>query len=382
MAAPVTGPIVIEVNGTTPDTPLITPRYDLQRRWKQAKPFTTVLPYFRKVAYASGTVDSPFGARAVSSDLDDYDVWAPLLSAARGKLVARISSRAELLTAAFELGESCGMIERRALQLARAFSALRRRDFSAVNRALNAPRNYRPKGWRKRARDTGGLWLEYSFGWAPLVGDIQNAVDVLQEPIKSVFVSATAKGGSPEAQHLSPKILEVDPDAVYPYTDYSYSHRYKVFQLAVVRMGAEIGIENPNLWLANQLGLVNPFKTAYELIPFSFLLDWVGNVSQFLFQGTDFLGLSLQNAYTTRFMRGSYSYKSEYSYHWFEPVWGDPPYMQRYSSTYKTTTSGVFATMDRQLGISNATLTTKPALIPNWRRAANAVALLLGTLRG
>jgi hypothetical protein len=65
-------------------------------------------------------------------------------------------------------------------------------------------------------------------------------------------------------------------------------------------LGAEIFVSNPNLYLANKLGFVNPGVIAWELVPFSFVIDWFVPVGNFLSQWTDFVGLTLQKAYTTK----------------------------------------------------------------------------------
>ena len=63
-------------------------------------------------------------------------------------------------------------------------------------------------------------------------------------------------------------------------------------------------ITNPNLLLANRLGLVNPLSVAWELVPFSFVVDWFSGVGNVLDGYTDLLGLSVVDTYSVRYLRG------------------------------------------------------------------------------
>lgn len=62
---------------------------------------------------------------------------------------------------------------------------------------------------------------------------------------------------------------------------------------------AEVSISDPILYRTNQLGLVNPAAVAWELVPFSFLVDWFIGVGSWLNGLTDFVGLSLQKSFRT-----------------------------------------------------------------------------------
>lgn len=48
------------------------------------------------------------------------------------------------------------------------------------------------------------------------------------------------------------------------------------------------------------LGLANPLKTIWEVIPFSWFVDWFTNIGKVLGQVTDFLGLQVKNCVVSR----------------------------------------------------------------------------------
>jgi hypothetical protein len=68
-------------------------------------------------------------------------------------------------------------------------------------------------------------------------------------------------------------------------------------------MAVDVRVDNPNLHLAQQLGFINPLSVAWELVPFSFVVDWFGNVGQVLASFSDFAGLSQVNPRTTTFQK-------------------------------------------------------------------------------
>lgn len=128
---------------------------------------------------------------------------------------------------------------------------------------------------------------------------------------------------------------------------------------------ATVYIDNPNLALANQLGFVNPATVAWELVPFSFLVDWFVPVGRFLSTWTDFAGYQFLEPTTTRYVTTTYVFTKSNS---------------RDGVTYvedKTRT-----TVMRTSGIATPSITDMIDFKLSPWRAATAVALLLQTFRG
>lgn len=251
-----------------------------------------------------------------------------------------------------EWRQSLGMIANRSIQIGRAARSLRKGDFNGFVTQLGVrpKRKHRRKPPRiKLHTDVSGLWLEYWFGWAPLYGDIFGAADIIGQPIPSGSASGT--GGS---THYS--------------ADYSYGGARIIDIRLFVKCGADILLVNPNLFLAQRVGLLNPATIAWEVLPFSFCLDWAFGVSNFIESFTDFAGCELSNSYTTTLLKGT-----------------DVAYDRVYGGQGRSTISG--DGMLRNSGI--------PQPMPNWHvlanlkssitRAASAASLLtqsLSRLRG
>lgn len=206
---------------------------------------------------------------------------------ARAKFMDELSDRSEWLVNLAERKQAVDMISNRARKLLSFCSQLKNaykkgRPSVVITRRLlrTLGRTIAPRSFHGRpvSRDAAGAFLELHFGWEPLVKDIYNAVQLLQQPIKSSRIRARGR-----------------PVPITSQYEDSTSHA-SVSGKCVGFMSAQVEITNPNLWLANNLGLVNPATLVWELIPFSFVVDWFVNVGDFLHQYTDFLGAELKHA--------------------------------------------------------------------------------------
>lgn len=220
-----------------------------------------------------------------------YPNWANVIySRLYDKLLGKVSERASLLTALAEYRSTSVMVGNRLLQFFRAARSLRKGRFREFLKILNVsplPRHRKTK-WT-RPRDFSSLWLEYWFGWSPTIGDIANAIDVLQGEIpgEKVRVSSGDRNIVLKTSRLAP--------FSYPRYVHSVSCTY------IMQLRARITVTNHNLWLANQLGFVNPVRTAWELVPFSWFADWFTNLGQVLGSFTDTVGITISDVWLTRY---------------------------------------------------------------------------------
>lgn len=120
-------------------------------------------------------------------------------------------------------------------------------------------------------------------------------------------------------------------------------------------------VTNPNFALANQLGLINPGTVAWEIVPFSFLVDWFIPVGAWLNSFTDILGYDVLYPFTTT-TREVTAITSSIP---------DPPYL-----TWSRETSSGFW-FARTLGLPAYKLVRPPFKGFSVARAATAIALLV-----
>lgn len=357
------------------------------QRWKygQAMPHSMVLPYELQVSTAQISEHSSVSALQFLRSVDDFE-WNSAYAVCYSRLLEAVSARAELLVTVAGLSQSVAMIEARAIQLLKVVKALRKLDFGGAARALKV-QDWRPKNG-KLPKTVGDAWLEFSFGWSPMISDIYNAVDVLQSPIKSCWVKARAA-----SLQRNTKIPVGDGDSrsynwanetPYPYQTVAEWHQ--IVSKAGVQMGLECSVENPNLWLANQLGVINPAKAAWDVLPWSFVVDWVFPISQFLSYGTDMIGLSVGNAYTTRVVQGQNIYRYLGMLHHWEAGTGlnddgTSPRLLMMDDPDERYSMGTFFAMRRVLGLTKPVPYVAPQVITGWKRAFNACGLLMQALR-
>lgn len=138
-------------------------------------------------------------------------------------------------------------------------------------------------------------YLEVIFGWQPLISDIKAACDtVIQGADKLEFVRASAQ------TEYEWKTLKERPRWYKESADYHGTVRCVA--------AAGIRITNPNRWLAERAGLINPAAVAWDVVPFSFLVNMVSNVGALVNSITDFAGLSFEQPSVTFTSRGNRSY--------------------------------------------------------------------------
>lgn len=143
-------------------------------------------------------------------------------------------------------------------------------------------RNLRRGRWRQAWRDLGTSgpeprgrsipqkWLEMQYGWKPLLSDVYGSVDALARRDNSDW-RVTGKG-SVRVNLGNAKSISHNPG----YTDVSV----RGWKGCFVRIDAVP--ENDMLKALSALGVTNPAVIGWELVPFSFMVDWFLPIGQYL----------------------------------------------------------------------------------------------------
>lgn len=204
-----------------------------------------------------------------------------------------------LLVSIAEARETIDLIATTVSRIVRSYHYARKGKWSQAGNIIS--------GWRKNrpARPIRG-WLSYHYGVLPLLGDIQGAFALVHQGLRDQPVVQGRRYVS-QPYALPPK----------PFSAKDWKMR------GTCEVGAEAcfraRIDSPIIDLMQQMGFYNPFLVAWELVPFSFIVDWlipVGNALQAL---TANLNLTFHDGYlntkvVTDFTWEGYSSSRRYIY--------------------------------------------------------------------
>jgi hypothetical protein len=164
-----------------------------------------------------------------------------------------------------------------AFSIAKSFQALRRGN---VRRAMDelgiSSRKHEPRG-----SNVTNKWLGLQYGWKPLLSDVYGACDALARRNADDW-SVIAKGKARAKNYYK---YAVSP--VFNGANGSASNGFDACTVtAEVTTGALTRIDaipaNTALQSFTSLGLTNPLLIAWELVPFSFVVDWALPIGSWL----------------------------------------------------------------------------------------------------
>lgn len=198
----------------------------------------------------------------------------------------------QLGVALAEASKTVGLISSTALRLGSAYRNLRKGRigdaFSALGVSGNTRVPYHLRGFgskrvsaqmhrkalERRRRNTTNLslfaanaWLEMRYGWTPLLYDVYGSAEAaayLLHANKRDLKITGHYGVDQEVIPASPSYVASGKAGVHCRHDHWYE------------------IENETIRNLNSLGLVNPASIAWELTPFSFVVDWFLPVGDWL----------------------------------------------------------------------------------------------------
>jgi len=276
------------------------------------------------------------------------------------------------------------MISRSAITIARALTALKSGDIRGVAKALqvtpptnadrmrasilrararhirenaldrqlaNTPVGWIPQkqGFTAYDRELSARWLELQYGWMPVVKDMYGAGCALAQQLNNPYVQTY------RARLKRPLIVNLTTPNIALAQAYT---AYGVDRGQLVARIKEVNVPQLN-------GLVDPSSVLWELTPWSFVIDWVipiGNYLQARGLAQSLTGTFITTLSTIEYFKCNSVATNKYSI-------PDPPFWYRYWKLTGTRT------------VSTSLSTPPPRVKPlgeilSWKRAANALALL------
>lgn len=171
-------------------------------------------------------------------------------------------------------------------------------DDEAMNRWL---RSEHRKGRRKRkpskSKRVSSAWLEYQYALMPLVYDIYGTLEALKEGLRgdNFLFSVQRTIGGPVSPDIFCAATGLDTSI-----EVSGSVRESARVVYTGRMRASL------LSAMVELGLNNPWAIAWELVPFSFVVDWILPIDKVLNSFTAPLGVTFVDGYLDKRIAGKF----------------------------------------------------------------------------
>lgn len=183
--------------------------------------------------------------------------------------------------------QSISMISGMMIKVLNAYRAVRQGNMAAAAAHLGVSLRG-PRRIRNQSKALANGWLELQYGWLPLLSDIYQTTLAIQAKRRQKAPLIRVTGSS--ARDKSRTTSSSDGTTT---TTYAFETKMTAKVILYFRL------ENEDLRFAAQMGLTNPLALAWELVPFSFVLDWLLPVGSYLSNFDATLGL--------RFVKGGYT---------------------------------------------------------------------------
>lgn len=171
--------------------------------------------------------------------------------------------------------EAANMVAKNAMKLVHAYTLLKKGKWRQFCNTLGISAR-RP---RRGQDNVPALWLEYSFGWAPLLSDIFTMIDSTFD-VPAAFVRQVYRKEYPDENLTTSSNTKL--------------YRNGTYKVRGVATGL-VFVDTPAIYAASQYGITNPLAVAWEALPFSFVVDWFVPVGDFINSLGATAGLKFKN---------------------------------------------------------------------------------------
>ncbi len=341
-------------------------RSSVTRSWNtQMPPFLSPLSwgFSRRVVNVSESSAGPY-----YRGVDDHPIvdFTHVLNNSWDKLQSAIGDQSSWGTNLAEARQATDTVTKHALALAGFASNLHKGNLYGAYRDLtndffnNVDKSRGHRGFgpvrnkgKNFSKDFAGAFLEGHFGWEPMMDDIHSACQTMS---KADFGFRYIHGSGSDSSSTDTR----HQDDFWTFT------RAQTKTDLRFKQGCRVRISNESAFLASQMGLINPATVAWDLVPFSFVVDWFANVGQVLGAMTGFVGLDVDLAYHTQ--------SQQFFYHTETTSDNHVDYI------HTAFEEDLFA-VGRSPGLVGPSLEVKPFKGFSPTRGATAMALLLQQLR-
>lgn len=196
------------------------------------------------------------------------------------------------------VGQIVGLIGHNAKKITDSIKNLKKGNFPKAIDSLFAGRSRKFKnGGPNHKRDLAENWLELQYGWKPLLNEIHgvfSSLDVFQDVGESFVQQVTASSSAR---------LRKTTTYNHPSVSFTAKGLETIDTLTRAKITLRFKIESPLKAFLAQTGFTNPVNLAWELLPFSFVVDWFVPIGPFLETLSSWDGLNFLDGCQTIFTR-------------------------------------------------------------------------------
>lgn len=248
-------------------------------------------------------------AVASTSIIDEIPSLPSFDSSLEGRAIRKLAERADVdinnvAQDLVQFRQTTNMIARSATRIASSYSALRKGNFSSAVKSLHNPKGQTYRNRPSHSRDLASNWLELQYGWKPLLQDIDGSMRSLANFLHSSDIVRSVRASSKsESKYRWPIRFAnqpIDFGNSSPLSVIGYGDRES---LNVVSLGVRFKLDNAMKAFYSQTGFTSPVNLAWELLPYSFVVDWFLPIGPYLESMSYFEGMRFIDGHKTYFVR-------------------------------------------------------------------------------
>lgn len=203
-----------------------------------------------------------------------------------------------------ERKQTSDLIHRTAKSLADGLRDLRRGRPDTIARFLKVKT---PDGSKRRpkplsTKELADKWLELQFGWMPLYNDMYSSLESLAKARDRVWRTRIAASASFRDMNASMSQWQ-DVVPVRRSENAIYTRKYVLY----------VGVSHEGRKSLAEFGITNPLSVLWEIVPWSFAIDWFIPVGRFLDSLDAYTGLVFEKGSSTSFEKTDIRYRSRAS---------------------------------------------------------------------
>lgn len=209
-----------------------------------------------------------------------------------------------------EAGKAADLVASTSRQLLTAYRSARKGNMKAAARALGVlrtrahKRRHPVKGNGRHARaEMSRRWLELNYGWMPLLSDIHGVI----EDFKKGFIREPRIAVTKES-----KITTNDFPAYQKPRGSIYNGSIDRRNKHVAKVRMDFVLDSTAFQQLAQKGVTNPLLVAWELLPYSFVVDWFAPIGEFLETLDATLGMTWKGGSVTTYTVSDLKYRAYY----------------------------------------------------------------------